>query len=539
MFRTGFWAACVLSACLTLPGCGKPPQSGGDADQALPAAPAHETDGTRQASDAIDWHRGDIDAAFALAAQQDRPVFLYWGADWCPPCNQIKATVFSKPEFVAKSRLFVPVYLDGDTERAQRLGEQFGVMGYPTMIVFDAAGQELTRIPGGLDISLYGEVLDLTLAGVRPVQEVLRAVMAGEAVTADDYRLLAFYSWGQDNERALADVDPVTAFEAAYDSCPVELEAARARLYGEYLMARLAAAADEEDPRPLSAAQRASAIEHITRILANDAIARANLPLLIGYADDMVGGLTDPGSTERAALISVWTERLDALAADAQVSVADRVYPALVKVRFARLDNEDGPIDAALLDEVRARVAWADDAAKTPYQRQAVINVAWYTLYQAGLETQAEEMLLAELERSRQPYYFMVDLADLKKEAGDYEAAILWLRKAYDSSEGIATRFQWGYNYVSGLLEMAPEDPETIAAATRKLLAELDGHEDAIYGRTARILKRLGGELREWNENGQFDAQIAQIQAQVDGLCADIPDGDGAIGTCREFLEEA
>ena len=42
--------------------------------------------------------------------------------------------------------------------------------------------------------------------------------------------------------------------------------------------------------------------------------------------------------------------------------------------------------------------------------------------------------------------------------AGHYDAALGWLERAYDESQGPATRFQWGANYLQGLLEMAPED---------------------------------------------------------------------------------
>ena len=103
----------------------------------------------------IDWFAGGVDAAFAAARAANKPVFLYWGAEWCPPCAQIKTTIFSKREFQERSRLFVPVYLDGDTPSAQKYGERFGVVGYPTMILFKPDGTEITRLPGGVDVARY------------------------------------------------------------------------------------------------------------------------------------------------------------------------------------------------------------------------------------------------------------------------------------------------------------------------------------------------------------------------------------------------
>ena len=66
------------------------------------------------AHDEILWHAGDIDSAFAAARAARKPVLLYWGADWRPPCSRLKATVFRRPEFVERTRQFVAVDLDGD-----------------------------------------------------------------------------------------------------------------------------------------------------------------------------------------------------------------------------------------------------------------------------------------------------------------------------------------------------------------------------------------------------------------------------------------
>ncbi|MBZ0089891.1 MAG: thioredoxin family protein, partial [Thermoanaerobaculia bacterium] len=102
---------------------------------------------TRAATHPIPWFAGSVEEAFALAKAERKPVFLYWGAVWCPPCHALRTKIFPRPEFQARLAATVPVYLDGDTERAQIWGEKLGTSGYPTVIVFDADGREVTRIP--------------------------------------------------------------------------------------------------------------------------------------------------------------------------------------------------------------------------------------------------------------------------------------------------------------------------------------------------------------------------------------------------------
>ena len=129
--RTACHAPAVALAALVVAACGKAPETpaapAAKADVAASPAPraaAHEA-----AETGIAWKQaandGEIDAAFAVAKSENKPVFVYWGAKWCPPCNQVKATLFNRQDFIERSRAFVPVYVDGDSPGAQKIGARF------------------------------------------------------------------------------------------------------------------------------------------------------------------------------------------------------------------------------------------------------------------------------------------------------------------------------------------------------------------------------------------------------------------------------
>jgi len=172
----------------------------------------------------------DIDSAFATAVADKKPVFLFWTAAWCPPCNHVKSTIFTRNEFVAKSRSFVPVYVDGDTPSGQALGKRFNLSGYPTMVLLTAEGNEVTRLEGSVEPAKYMQLLDYGLAGGASARQLLASALAGKALSAEEWRLLAYYSWGTDDDQLVPEKDvPATLLKLAR-SCPPEQREASSRL---------------------------------------------------------------------------------------------------------------------------------------------------------------------------------------------------------------------------------------------------------------------------------------------------------------------
>ena len=148
----------------------------------------------------------------------------------------------------------------------------------------------------------------------------------------------------------------------------------------------------------------------------------------------------------------------------------------------------------------------------------------------------SREFLLAELEKSKQPYYFMVSLADIEQRAENYDAAVDWLKQAYDSTTGPATRFQWGYYYLAGLLEMKPEETELIHSVTVELIDELQ-NSGGLYHRPKAQLALMEQRLQDWSEANGYATELANIRESVLEICATAAHQGDSRATCDAFLE--
>jgi thioredoxin-related protein len=486
----------------------------------------------------IAWFRGGVDDAFAAAKTSGKPLFLYWGAEWCPPCGQIKATIFSRREFQERSRLFIPVYLDGDTSSAQKYGEKFGVVGYPTMILFRPDGAEITRLPGGVDIARYAKVLDVALAGARPIAEILAAASTGAETSANDWRLLAYYSWPTDNGHLLPEAQRVETFRRLAERCPAELQADCSRLTFEYLAS---VAQASKSGKAIDGLERADARRRLLSLISLPSVQQANVDSLLFGSTDIVGVLSDAHSVERTQLTMAWRGALDRLGESqgaGALSAKERINLVRARVLLANLDAPDAPLPQALLDQARKVVADVGAIPTDEYTHLASVNAAVGLCWAAGLDQEGNELLTAELGKSKTPFYFMLDLADLAEKAGHKQEAVQWLARAYHSAEGPATRFQWGYDYLVGLLEMTPEDAAGVERAGLAVLGELDAVPDAFYQRTRLRLEQLSSRLLDWGKTGTEPARVVEsLRARSQQICGKLPESDAGRRTCESFLK--
>lgn len=146
LWRAGMGLVALLAAWMVT-GCGK------EGVAASPEGPGAE------------WLTAMPDAQKA-AAERKVPILVdFSGSDWCGWCVKLDKEVFSKDEFqkFAKDKLVLLLIdfprrkaLPAEQSKANKeLAARYGVQGFPTVLLLDAAGNELARTgyrPGGASV---------------------------------------------------------------------------------------------------------------------------------------------------------------------------------------------------------------------------------------------------------------------------------------------------------------------------------------------------------------------------------------------------
>jgi thiol-disulfide isomerase/thioredoxin len=468
----------------------------------------------------IDWFKGEVQAAFDAAASSHRPVFLYWGAKWCPPCQQLKSSVFARADFIQKSKQFVAVYLDGDEPRAQSWGQKLDVSGYPTVVILRPDQREITRISGGMDLSLYADLLDIALGDTRPMSEILAAMHNPSAsLSKVDCQRLAYYGWElkdyTDAEKAAFAHDLDSAAKTCRDAKSEE-------------RARLIVAAAGLSPEP-------SAVDRVVDIVGDTAVAPKIVDALEGLGDKFFDQIRKLPSAKSARFQRNWSAAMQTAADNPALIDADRLAAIGAELAMVKAFSPDGKVPKPAADSARARADAALAKRVDPYVRAGIVNSVSNIYSQTG-DIEAEYALLkGELATAKAPYYYMADLGEIEEERGDKGRALEWFERSYRESRGAATRFQWGSRYLSALLRMTPADTARIRAVAISVVKELDG-PDRIQARTRFGLDRLEGRLRKWNDSREHAAVIQAIRTQMRGVCKKLPPSDGGVASCRKFL---
>jgi len=483
-----------------------------------------------KASGGIAWQwvssDAEVDKAFALGRQTGKPIFLYWGAVWCPPCNQVKATLFSRADFVERSKAFIPVYVDGDKPGAQKVASRFKVAGYPTMILFKPDGTEIMRLPGEVDPQRYLLTLTAGLEAQVPVKELIRKGLAKQSLTPEQWRLLAFYSWDTDEQQALPTAELPQKLAELAAATPADLPHVRDRL----ALKALAASARSKTSSEGGGAEAGRKL--VDRILADADASRQQSDLLVYHAEPIVKHLA-PAGESRKLLASRWESALGRILEDPSLSRVDQLDLIDTRVGLWKLMDDSEKLSEQRRSQVLRDTARIVAATTDRYERQAVIPGAAHALAVAGLLAESDELLKMELPRAVAPYYHMLGLGSNAKKRNDAKNALYWYEQAWKKSEGPATRIQWGTGFVGHVVDLAPTEVARVEAAASAVVSQLEPKSETFYERNQRSLKRMATRLVKWQGSDSARARVVEkVKAQLAKTCSRLPAKDTGRANC-------
>lgn len=93
----------------------------------------------------IEWvknYRNGIDQA----RKSDKAAMLFFTADWCPPCVELKKHVFTDASVIAASKTLVNIYIDVDQQR--QIMRDYRVRGIPAVFFLDPSGATIAEFSG-------------------------------------------------------------------------------------------------------------------------------------------------------------------------------------------------------------------------------------------------------------------------------------------------------------------------------------------------------------------------------------------------------
>jgi len=464
----------------------------------------------------IDWYQGSMAQALAEAKKNQKPLFVYWGAVWCPPCNLLKSTVFADRVFIESTKRYIRVYLDGDTESAQQWGEKLKATGYPTLMILNSSGEEVVRLSTVMAPQELADMMDSAYDNLRPINETVAKVLEkkpGAINTKEEWSYLANYAWTQDVYYAEKKQKLSEILESLESRVPITYSKEKSRFYLNYLSAKVTELGENKKlPKEI----REKGVKRINEILNDEELIKYNLEYLAYYCVELIKAIYPDMSPLRDAVIERYRAALAAAREKLPPGYERMItfYPVIELGELLSSSNMRS-LSEKQRDEIKNEMVKITKLAKGEHTKIYTSNTSTYILSKAGFSDLAKSILEEDLKQGINDYYTMSSLAWVEKEAGNKEKALQWSEKAYGAAKGSATKIQWGSKYLTSLIETLPKQKD-------RIFEELEGYyshhlsaADSFLGRNKASLEKLAKQVKKWGLQEKFQPAIIDLKKKM------------------------
>jgi thiol:disulfide interchange protein len=109
----------------------------------------------------IDWIKNYPDG-LRLARESGKPALVYFTADWCGPCVELKKHVWSDKRVIQASKQLVNIYVDADRDTDTLAA--YKVRGIPAVFFLSPAGETLMKYAGDYSAANFAKQMSSVAA---------------------------------------------------------------------------------------------------------------------------------------------------------------------------------------------------------------------------------------------------------------------------------------------------------------------------------------------------------------------------------------
>ncbi len=455
--------------------------------------------------------------------QLKQPAIVFWTADWCPPCNELKEQVFADSRFGKLTQGLNRIAIDGDGAFAQSLAEPLGVSGYPTILVILPGGAEAARINESIIFEEFETTLKATLQDPLPLQDRVARARAGAGSSAgsgsgapltNDWPVLAQTRW----EAGMPELGPQpcgpvqTLLELA-SKAPSSAGHAKDLLV--FAAASLVAKCQDEAILNQLTLAYGAALANSLATTAGVLGAHDHLSYFWNDAKQILARLK---SEEAEQIRKAWLDAMPTIINDKSGALSPTARLGAFYPLITNQKDTTGRVAPALRQDLTAAIRTELERTKSKFARRAVVTGAADLFEQAGLYTEAEAVLLAELKKSDPSWhhYLYSSLASLEATRNNGTKATEYSSKAAAAATGRATQLQWA---VSDLVRFVKTNKDESGSGSRSRIKAtytiLFGLEDPFQGRNWKRVSALESALQKHSRPDVMQPIVREFA----GLC--------------------
>ncbi len=475
------------------------------------------------------WFPGKTAEAFAVAKKKNKNIFVYWGAEWCPPCNKLKSDVLSHPGFPALTKDTINIYMDGEAEGIQLWSEKLNVTGYPTLLFLTPEGKEIMRLQTALDFAGFSENFKYAQSQHEDGVLLLRRLLGYKKIDSEaaSLTLRAF--------RNHKDLEAITKNHR------VKLRKLLHRLKKKKMHAGLAS---EWYLYNLGLGKTGKKLPKVDvswaqRYFLDVVFKEENLSTFSSFITRDASGVAKMFHRRLSSKDFTVFGRAWELAAKKIRTIKDPVQSVRVLasseypyITLHDLDPEQFPLGAARKTQIGSRSIELISKMDDGYKRKSALSVVAYVLSRVGKYSEAKKVLQKEAETSSSSWYFLDVLSYLAKSNQENADALSFSKMALDAADTPAAKIQMYKNYFGSLSSLGGKSKnKLLAAATVDFYGFSAGVSGAFVGRNVRASNWLLQNRKSDFFTGSLLAEFAKISKS---LCA--KQEGASLEACQEHV---